>query len=104
MRVRPRCGRLVGFSAGPENPHGVLAVTGGSRHALAMWYTRTRRHREDERMVADLYLHDSDAPGEQRFIAPPPGERGFTTPPPGERGFTATPRLLPGAAEWTAYV
>ncbi|XP_037071749.1 prolyl 3-hydroxylase 3-like [Pollicipes pollicipes] len=58
VRVRAHCGRLVGFSAGTENPHGVLAVTAGTRYALAMWYTETAAQREDEKMVAELYLHD----------------------------------------------
>ncbi|XP_031431304.1 prolyl 3-hydroxylase 2 isoform X2 [Clupea harengus] len=30
-QVKPRCGRMVGFSSGGENPHGVRAVTKGQR-------------------------------------------------------------------------
>ncbi|XP_019647021.1 PREDICTED: prolyl 3-hydroxylase 3-like [Branchiostoma belcheri] len=46
--VQPRCGRLVAFSSGPENPHGVQAVLQGRRCALAMWYTLDKQH--DERI------------------------------------------------------
>ena len=41
VRVKPRCGRLVGFSAGRENLHGVLGVTKG-RCAIALWFTLSR--------------------------------------------------------------
>lgn len=45
-QVRPRCGRLVAFSSGVENPHGVWAVTRGRRCALALWHTWAPEHRE----------------------------------------------------------
>lgn len=45
-QVRPRCGRLVAFSSGGENPHGVWAVTRGRRCALALWHTWAPEHRE----------------------------------------------------------
>ncbi|KAI8488595.1 procollagen-proline 3-dioxygenase [Branchiostoma belcheri] len=48
VTVQPRCGRLVAFSSGPENPHGVQAVLQGRRCALAMWYTLDKQH--DERI------------------------------------------------------
>ena len=41
------CGRMVGFSAGEENLHGVLPVTQGKRCALALWFTLDRSHSED---------------------------------------------------------
>ncbi|MBN3316933.1 GBB protein, partial [Atractosteus spatula] len=44
--VSPQCGRLVGFSSGPVNPHGVSAVTSGRRCALALWFTLDRLHRD----------------------------------------------------------
>uniref|UniRef100_A0A3B3QYU3 Prolyl 3-hydroxylase 1 n=1 Tax=Paramormyrops kingsleyae TaxID=1676925 RepID=A0A3B3QYU3_9TELE len=44
--VRPRCGRVVGFGAGKENPHGVTAVTKGQRCAVALWFTLDPRHNE----------------------------------------------------------
>ncbi|MBN3295561.1 P3H2 hydroxylase, partial [Amia calva] len=37
--VKPKCGRMVGFSSGGENPHGVKAVTSGQRCAVALWFT-----------------------------------------------------------------
>uniref|UniRef100_A0A8C5MTQ6 procollagen-proline 3-dioxygenase n=1 Tax=Leptobrachium leishanense TaxID=445787 RepID=A0A8C5MTQ6_9ANUR len=51
--VRPQCGRMVGFSAGAENPHGVKAVTKGQRCAVALWFTLDPRHNERERVQAD---------------------------------------------------
>ena len=44
--MNPKCGRLVGFSAGKENMHGVLAVTGGKRCAVALWFTLDPEHKE----------------------------------------------------------
>ena len=37
--VTPRTGRMVSFSAGIENLHGVTAVTRGQRCALSIWLT-----------------------------------------------------------------
>ncbi|KAG8434299.1 hypothetical protein GDO86_012614 [Hymenochirus boettgeri] len=51
--VRPQCGRMVGFSSGAENPHGVYAVTKGQRCAVALWFTLDPRHNERERVQAD---------------------------------------------------
>ncbi|KAM9299317.1 prolyl 3-hydroxylase 1 [Gastrophryne carolinensis] len=51
--VRPHCGRLVSFSSGSENPHGVKAVTKGQRCAVALWFTLDPRHNERERVQAD---------------------------------------------------
>lgn len=44
--VKPKCGRLVGFSAGKENMHGVKAVTKGLRCAVALWLTLDPNHSE----------------------------------------------------------
>ncbi|GCC17100.1 hypothetical protein chiPu_0017449 [Chiloscyllium punctatum] len=52
-KVKPRCGRVVGFSSGAENPHGVQAVTKGQRCAVALWFTLDPRHKERERIAAD---------------------------------------------------
>ncbi|KAL7886530.1 hypothetical protein AOLI_G00042510 [Acnodon oligacanthus] len=52
-RVKPSCGRLVGFTSGPVNPHGVTAVTGGRRCALALWFTTEKHHRDMEREQAE---------------------------------------------------
>ncbi|KAJ8289874.1 hypothetical protein GJAV_G00006290 [Gymnothorax javanicus] len=51
--VRPKCGRVVGFSSGPVNPHGVRAVTAGRRCALALWFTKEKMHRDMEREEAE---------------------------------------------------
>ncbi|CAJ1062544.1 prolyl 3-hydroxylase 3 [Xyrichtys novacula] len=52
-RVKPSCGRLVGFSSGPTNPHGVTAVTKGRRCALALWFTKEKLYRDMEREQAE---------------------------------------------------
>ncbi|XP_068998554.1 prolyl 3-hydroxylase 3 [Embiotoca jacksoni] len=52
-RVQPSCGRLVGFSSGPVNPHGVTAVTRGRRCALALWFTKEKLYRDMEREKAE---------------------------------------------------
>ncbi|KAJ8375162.1 hypothetical protein SKAU_G00057420 [Synaphobranchus kaupii] len=51
--VKPKCGRMVGFSSGGENPHGVRAVTRGQRCAVALWFTLDPLFRELERLQAD---------------------------------------------------
>ncbi|XP_069550864.1 prolyl 3-hydroxylase 2 [Brachyistius frenatus] len=51
--VKPMCGRMVGFSSGGENPHGVKAVTSGQRCAVALWFTLDPLFRELERLQAD---------------------------------------------------
>ncbi|KAJ8277058.1 hypothetical protein GJAV_G00071000 [Gymnothorax javanicus] len=51
--VKPKCGRMVGFSSGGENPHGVRAVTQGQRCAVALWFTLDPLFRELERLQAD---------------------------------------------------
>lgn len=50
--VKPKCGRVVGFSSGPVNPHGVTAVTAGRRCALALWFTKEKMHRDMVRFAA----------------------------------------------------
>ncbi|XP_068179940.1 prolyl 3-hydroxylase 3 [Antennarius striatus] len=52
-RVKPSCGRLVGFSSGPVNPHGVTAVTSGRRCALALWFSKEKLYRDMEREEAE---------------------------------------------------
>ncbi|XP_059819210.1 prolyl 3-hydroxylase 2-like [Hypanus sabinus] len=51
--VKPRCGRVLSFSSGGENPHGVMAVTRGQRCAVALWFTLNPHFRELERIRAD---------------------------------------------------
>ncbi|XP_051528542.1 prolyl 3-hydroxylase 1 [Myxocyprinus asiaticus] len=53
--VKPQCGRVVGFGAGQENPHGVTAVTKGQRCAFALRFTQDPHKNEKERLqVEDL--------------------------------------------------
>lgn len=54
--VQPRCGRIVAFSAGGENLHGVRAVRSGRRCAVALWFTQDEKYLEYERVVADTML------------------------------------------------
>ncbi|XP_058044913.1 prolyl 3-hydroxylase 2 isoform X1 [Ahaetulla prasina] len=51
--IQPKCGRMVSFSSGGENPHGVKAVTRGQRCAVALWFTLNPLYRELERIHAD---------------------------------------------------
>uniref|UniRef100_A0A673U7N5 procollagen-proline 3-dioxygenase n=1 Tax=Suricata suricatta TaxID=37032 RepID=A0A673U7N5_SURSU len=64
-QVRPRCGRLVAFSSGGENPHGVWAVTRGRRCALALWHTWAPEHREQEWMEAKELLKEPEEEEEE---------------------------------------
>ncbi|MPC27313.1 Prolyl 3-hydroxylase 1 [Portunus trituberculatus] len=59
--VNPQCGRLVGFSSGPENSHGVLPVRKGTRCSIGMWFTHDRKHNEVERSIASLFLKQLNA-------------------------------------------
>jgi len=54
--VRPRCGRVVAFSAGGENLHGVRGVRSGKRCAVALWFTHDEKYLEYERVVAETIL------------------------------------------------
>ncbi|XP_005652654.1 prolyl 3-hydroxylase 3 isoform X2 [Sus scrofa] len=77
-QVRPRCGRLVAFSSGGENPHGVWAVTRGRRCALALWHTWAPEHREQEWTEAKELLQVPEEEGEEmpsRDPAPEPPSR-----------------------------
>ncbi|XP_035517012.1 prolyl 3-hydroxylase 1 [Morone saxatilis] len=66
--VRPQCGRVVGFGAGKENPHGVRAVTKGQRCAVALWFTLDPTHEEKERIQAQDILHMFSTPVNEDFI------------------------------------
>ncbi|KAJ3598784.1 hypothetical protein NHX12_032748 [Muraenolepis orangiensis] len=63
--VKPKCGRMVGFSSGGENPHGVKAVTRGQRCAVALWFTLDPLFRELERLQADEVVHDLDSKSQE---------------------------------------
>ncbi|XP_075717905.1 prolyl 3-hydroxylase 2 isoform X2 [Rhinoderma darwinii] len=58
--IKPKCGRMVGFSSGGENPHGVKAVTNGQRCAVALWFTLDPMYRELERLQADEVIQSLD--------------------------------------------
>ncbi|KAM3614433.1 uncharacterized protein V6R79_014254 [Siganus canaliculatus] len=65
-RVKPSCGRLVGFSSGPVNPHGVTAVTSGRRCSLALWFTKEKLYRDMEREEAEaLWSADGQSVGKK---------------------------------------
>ncbi|KAE8298004.1 Prolyl 3-hydroxylase 1 [Larimichthys crocea] len=66
--VRPQCGRVVGFGAGKENPHGVRAVTKGQRCAVALWFTLDPAHEEKERIQAQEMLKMFSTPVNEEFI------------------------------------
>ncbi|KAM4741936.1 prolyl 3-hydroxylase 1 [Anableps anableps] len=65
--VHPRCGRVVGFGAGKENPHGVRAVTKGQRCAVALWFTLDPTHEEKERIQAQDMLNMFSTPVNEEF-------------------------------------
>ncbi|XP_039972450.1 prolyl 3-hydroxylase 1 [Xiphias gladius] len=65
--VRPQCGRVVGFGAGKENPHGVRAVTKGQRCAVALWFTLDPAHEEKERIQAQDMLKMFSTPVNAEF-------------------------------------
>lgn len=54
----PKCGRLVAFSAGKENMHGVLPVTKGRRCAVALWFTLDPEHKENSFLIAESILQE----------------------------------------------
>ncbi|CAG2062324.1 unnamed protein product [Timema podura] len=56
--VKPKCGRLVGFSAGSENLHGVFGVQQGRRCALGLWFTHNPRYVEEERKLAEQVISE----------------------------------------------
>ncbi|XP_017295819.1 prolyl 3-hydroxylase 1 [Kryptolebias marmoratus] len=66
-KVHPRCGRVVGFGAGKENPHGVRAVTKGQRCAVALWFTLNPAHEEKERIQAQEMLNMFSTPVNAEF-------------------------------------
>ncbi|KAG7477705.1 hypothetical protein MATL_G00072570 [Megalops atlanticus] len=69
--VKPQCGRVVGFGAGKENPHGVRAVTRGQRCAVALWFTLDPRHNEKERIQAEDLLKMLSSPLDAEFQRSP---------------------------------
>uniref|UniRef100_A0A1A7YAL0 procollagen-proline 3-dioxygenase n=1 Tax=Iconisemion striatum TaxID=60296 RepID=A0A1A7YAL0_9TELE len=72
--VHPRCGRVVGFGAGKENPHGVRAVTRGQRCAVALWFTFNPSHEEKERVHAQDMLKMFSTPVNEEFTLKKPSD------------------------------
>ncbi|KAM6442832.1 prolyl 3-hydroxylase 2 isoform 2-T2 [Liasis olivaceus] len=64
--IKPKCGRMISFSSGGENPHGVKAVTRGQRCAVALWFTLNPLYRELERIQADEVIAALD----QEYFGP----------------------------------
>ncbi|CAL8340439.1 unnamed protein product [Lota lota] len=85
--VRPRCGRVVGFGSGKENPHGVRAVTRGQRCAVALWFTLDPVHDEKERIQAQDMLTMFSTPVDQEFAGT------------GAKELKATPTEAPSPTE-----
>jgi hypothetical protein len=44
IQISPRCGRLVAFTSGAENPHLVTALRNGTRMAISGWFTQRKAH------------------------------------------------------------
>ena len=49
LLIPTKCGRVVVFSSGPENIHGVEQVYKGARYAFALWFTGDEGRREPDR-------------------------------------------------------
>ncbi|XP_060516352.1 prolyl 3-hydroxylase 1-like isoform X2 [Cylas formicarius] len=56
--INPKCGRMVAFSSGIENLHGVRPVSKGKRCALAIWFTFDPRQRESDRDIASYIINN----------------------------------------------
>ncbi|KAM9362201.1 prolyl 3-hydroxylase 1 [Symphorus nematophorus] len=79
--VRPQCGRVVGFGAGKENPHGVRAVTKGQRCAVALWFTLDPAHEEKERIQAQDLVKMFSTPVNEEFMQKAVTDTSTTEPP-----------------------
>ncbi|NXL30668.1 P3H3 hydroxylase, partial [Glaucidium brasilianum] len=94
--VHPKCGRLVAFSSGKENPHGVWAVSRGRRCAIALWYTHSQEHAEQERVKAEELMEQDQSDGGDRHGADHSG-RSYSEPPiPNSRARLTSWRQKPG--------
>ncbi|XP_059543358.1 prolyl 3-hydroxylase 2 isoform X1 [Myotis daubentonii] len=74
--IKPKCGRMISFSSGGENPHGVKAVTKGQRCAVALWFTLDPIYRELERIKADevIAILDQEQQGKHELNINPKDE------------------------------
>ncbi|KFP64017.1 Prolyl 3-hydroxylase 3, partial [Cariama cristata] len=99
--VHPKCGRLVAFSSGKENPHGVWAVSRGRRCAIALWYTHSREHAEQERVKAEELMRqravEQDRPGGEHQEADHRGRSSSEPPIPNSRARATSQRQKPGS-------
>lgn len=57
--VHPKCGRIVAFSSGKENLHGVKAVRTGSRCAIGIWFTHNPKYADKDRSIAYHMLENN---------------------------------------------
>ncbi|XP_076450677.1 prolyl 3-hydroxylase 1-like isoform X2 [Babylonia areolata] len=64
VSIKPRCGRLVGFNA--SEYHGVKAVKGGTRCALAMWFTMNPSFKELAHIHARKVLRSAQAQSDRQ--------------------------------------
>ncbi|XP_069803434.1 prolyl 3-hydroxylase 1 [Dendropsophus ebraccatus] len=96
--VQPQCGRMVGFSSGAENPHGVKAVTKGQRCAVALWFTLDPRHNERERIQADDLIKMLFSP-EDTNVFPSNGSEGKSDTGDGGEQTDVTPPKPPTAPD-----
>ncbi|NXD62471.1 P3H3 hydroxylase, partial [Eolophus roseicapillus] len=99
--VHPKCGRLVAFSSGKENPHGVWAVSRGRRCAIALWYTHSQEHAEQERVKAEELIEQraveqDQTDGEERQGADGSGRSSSEPPVPSSETRYTSRRHRPG--------
>ena len=74
--VRPKCGRLVAFSSGEENPHGVRAVTHGRRCAVALWFTFDVTSKEKVNLIKyNNNINNNNFIPKPPFVAGPQNEK-----------------------------
>ncbi|KAM6417999.1 prolyl 3-hydroxylase 3 [Pluvialis apricaria] len=99
--VHPKCGRLVAFSSGKENPHGVWAVSRGRRCAIALWYTHSQEHAEQERVKAEELMEqravEQDRPDGERHGADHSGRSSSELPIPSGGAGPTSRRHKPGS-------
>ncbi|XP_061862083.1 prolyl 3-hydroxylase 3 [Colius striatus] len=95
--VHPKCGRLVAFSSGKENPHGVWAVRRGRRCAIALWYTHSQEHAEQERVKAEELMEQDRPDGGELQGADGSGRSSSEPPIPTSRARPTSRRHKPGS-------
>ncbi|XP_016841537.1 prolyl 3-hydroxylase 2 [Nasonia vitripennis] len=65
--IRPRCGRMLSFSSGSRNLHGVTAVTQGKRCALGIWFTLQADFEDLDRDLAEAVLEKIQLDGTEKL-------------------------------------